>query len=112
MIAKPSAPKDSKNAPKADPKVLVIDVGGTHVKLLMTGQKEPTKFVSAPPMPAASAVRAIKLAVKGWKFDCISIGYPGPIINSPPLREPHNLGSGWIGLGFPKALGHSTKVLH
>jgi len=96
MIAKPSAPKDSKNAPKADPKVLVIDVGGTHVKLLMTGQKEPTKFVSGPSMTAARAVRDIKLAVKGWKFDCISIGYPGPIINSHPLREPHNLGSGIV----------------
>src|ERR1700677_485101 len=112
MIAKPSAPKDSKNAPKADPKVLVIDVGGTHVKLLMTGQKEPTKFVSGPSMTAARAVRDIKLAVKGWKFDCISIGYPGPIINSHPLREPHNLGSGWMGLDFTKALGHPTKVIN
>src|SRR5271168_1289773 len=82
MIAKPSASKDLKKNPKVDPKVdpkvLVIDVGGTHVKLLMTGQKEPTKFVSGPSMTAARAVRDIKLAVKGWKFDCISIGHPGP----------------------------------
>src|SRR5271168_3931975 len=116
MIAKPSASKDLKKNPKVDPKVdpkvLVIDVGGTHVKLLMTGQKEPTKFVSGPSMTAARAVRDIKLAVKGWKFDCISIGYPGPIINSHPLREPHNLGSGWMGMDFAKALGHPTKVIN
>src|ERR1700735_165998 len=112
MIAKPSAPKDSKNAPKADPKVLVIDVGGTHVKLLMTGQKEPTKFVSGPRMTAALAVRDNKQAVKGWKFDCVSIGYPGPIVNGHPLREPHNLGGGWMGMDFAKAFGHPVKVIN
>jgi len=114
MKPKPSAPKSvSKAAPTTnDPKVLVIDVGGTHVKLLMTGQKEPTKFVSGPRMTAALAVRDIKLAVKGWKFDCVSIGYPGPIINSHPLREPHNLGGGWMGMDFAKAFGHPVKVIN
>jgi polyphosphate glucokinase len=118
MAAKPSAPKNgsttvSKNAPTTNaPKVLVIDVGGTHVKLLLTGQKEPTKFVSGPTMTAARAVRDIKQAVKGWKFDCVSIGYPGPIINSHPLREPHNLGGGWMGLDFAKAFGHPVKVIN
>ena len=122
MTPKPSAPKSvskpvsktvSKNAPTTnDPKVLVIDVGGTHVKLLMTGQKEPTKFVSGPRMTAALAVRDIKQAVKGWKFDCVSIGYPGPIINSHPLREPHNLGGGWMGMDFAKAFGHPVKVIN
>jgi len=114
MTPKPSAPKSvSKAAPTTnDPKVLVIDVGGTHVKLLMTGQKEPTKFVSGPRMTAALAVRDIKQAVKGWKFDCVSIGYPGPIINSHPLREPHNLGGGWMGMDFAKAFGHPVKVIN
>jgi polyphosphate glucokinase len=122
MTPKPSAPKSvskpvskpvSKNAPTThDPKVLVIDVGGTHVKLLMTGQKEPTKFVSGPRMTAALAVRDIKQAVKGWKFDCVSIGYPGPIINGHPLREPHNLGGGWMGTDFAKALGHPVKLIN
>ena len=122
MKPKPSAPKSvskpvsktvSKAAPTTnDPKVLVIDVGGTHVKLLMTGQKEPTKFVSGPRMTAALAVRDIKQAVKGWKFDCVSIGYPGPIINSHPLREPHNLGGGWMGMDFAKAFGHPVKVIN
>ena len=114
MKPKPSAPKSvSKAAPTTnDPKVLVIDVGGTHVKLLMTGQQEPTKFVSGPRMTAALAVRDIKQAVKGWKFDCVSIGYPGPIINSHPLREPHNLGGGWMGMDFAKAFGHPVKVIN
>lgn len=118
MTPKPSAPKSvskaaSKNAVASNtPKVLVIDVGGTHVKLLMTGQQEPTKFVSGPRMTAALAVRDIKQAVKGWKFDCVSIGYPGPIINGHPLREPHNLGGGWMGMDFAKALGHPVKVIN
>lgn len=104
MTAKPSAPKD--------PKILVIDVGGTHVKLLMTGQKEPVKFVSGPKMTAAKMVRDVKQAIRGWKFDCISIGYPGPIINGHPLREPHNLGGGWMGMNFKAAFGHPVKIIN
>jgi len=102
MTAKPSAAKHLK--------VLVMDVGGTHVKLLMTGQKEPTKFVSGPKMTAAKMVSEVKKTIRGWKFDCISIGYPGPIINGHPLREPHNLGGGWMGMNFQKAFGHPVKI--
>src|SRR5271156_2498653 len=104
MTAKPSVPKD--------PKVLVMDVGGTHVKLLMTGQKEPTKFVSGPKMSAQTMVRDVKRLIRTWKFDCISIGYPGPIINGHPLREPHNLGGGWMGMNFQKAFGHPVKIIN
>ena len=93
-------------------KVLVMDVGGTHVKLLMTGQKEPIKFVSGPKMTAAIMVRDVKKAIRGWKFDCISIGYPGPIINGHPLREPHNLGGGWMKMNFQKAFGHPVKIVN
>jgi polyphosphate glucokinase len=104
MTTKLSAPKD--------PKILVIDVGGTHVKLLMTGQKEPVKFVSGPKMTAAKMVRDVKQAIRGWKFDYISIGYPGPIINGHPLREPHNLGGGWMGMNFKVAFGHPAKIIN
>jgi polyphosphate glucokinase len=79
------------------PRVLVIDVGGTNVKLLATGQKEPRKIPSGPEMTSSKMVRVVKDAVTDWKFDCISLGYPGPIINGRPLREPHNLGGGWVG---------------
>lgn len=102
MTAKPSAAKHLK--------VLVMDVGGTHVKLLMTGQKEPAKFVSGPKLTAAKMVSETKKAIRDWKFDVISIGYPGPVINGHPLREPHNLGSGWMAMNFQKAFGHPVKI--
>jgi polyphosphate glucokinase len=94
------------------PKVLVIDVGGTHVKLLATGQKEPRKIPSGPAMTAAKMVRVVKACVKDWKFDRVSLGYPGPIINGHPLREPHNLGGGWMKLDFSRAFGRPVKVIN
>jgi polyphosphate glucokinase len=94
------------------PKILVIDVGGTHVKMLATGQKEPRKFPSGPTMTPRKLVRLVKKAVRDWKFDCISLGYPGPIINGHPLREPHNLGGGWMGFNFRKAFRCPIKVVN
>ena len=94
------------------PKVLVIDVGGTNVKLLATGQKEPRKYPSGPTMTPRKMVQLVKKAVADWKFDCISLGYPGPIINGRPLREPHNLGRGWVGFNFQKAFGCPVKILN
>ena len=94
------------------PKVLVIDVGGTNVKLLATGQKEPRKYPSGPTMTPGKMVRLVKKAVADWKFDSISLGYPGPIINGHPLREPHNLGRGWVGFNFQKAFGCPVKIIN
>jgi polyphosphate glucokinase len=94
------------------PKVLVIDVGGTNVKLLATGQKEPRKYPSGPTMTPRKMVSLVKKSVSDWKFDCIALGYPGPIINGRPLREPHNLGRGWVGFNFQKAFGCPVKILN
>src|SRR5580693_2891757 len=94
------------------PKVLVVDVGGTHIKMLATGQKEPRKFPSGPRMTAGKMVREVKECVKDWKFDRVSLGYPGPIINGHPLREPHNLGGGWMRFNFSKAFGCHVKILN
>jgi polyphosphate glucokinase len=71
------------------PRVLVIDGGGTNVKMLATGQKEPRKYPSGSIMTPRKMVRLVKKSVRDWKFDCVSLGYPGPIINGHPLREPH-----------------------
>jgi polyphosphate glucokinase len=98
--------------PAKSPKVLVIDVGGTNVKLLATGQKEPRKYPSGPSMTPRKMVTLVKKVVADWKFDCISLGYPGPIINGHPLREPHNLGHGWVGFNFHKAFGCPVKILN
>jgi polyphosphate glucokinase len=94
------------------PRVLVIDVGGTHIKLLATGQKEPRKIPSGPAMTASKMVRLVKKAARNWKFDCVSMGYPGPVINGHALREPHNLGRGWMGFNFRKAFGCPVKVVN
>jgi len=94
------------------PNVLVVDVGGTHIKMLATGQKEPRKFPSGPRMTAGKMVREVKECVKDWKFDRVSLGYPGPIINGHPLREPHNLGGGWMRFNFSKAFGCPVKILN
>ncbi len=94
------------------PQVLVIDVGGTNVKILMSGQKEPIKIPSGPTLTAAKMVTVVKNATKGWKYDCVSLGYPGPIINGHPLREPHNLGGGWMAFNFQKAFGCPVRLMN
>ena len=102
---KPAKPRQSR-------KVLVVDVGGTNVKMLATGQKEPRKYPSGPTMTPQKMVRIVKENTRDWKYDCVSLGYPGPIINGHPLREPHNLGSGWVGFDFGKAFGHPLRIIN
>ena len=98
--------------PAKSPRVLVIDVGGTNVKMLATGQKEPRRYPSGPTMTPGRMVRLVKKSVRDWKFDCVSLGYPGPIINQHPLREPHNLGGGWVGFNFRKAFGCPVRIIN
>ncbi len=93
-------------------KVLVIDVGGTHVKILATGEKEPRRFDSGPKMTPAQMVAGVKKAAKGWKFNAISMGYPGLVLHNRPIAEPHNLCRGWVGFGFEKAFGHPVKIVN
>lgn len=93
-------------------KVLVIDVGGTNIKLFTKGLKEPLKIPSGPSMTAAKMVSVVKQGVKDWDFNCISLGYPGPIINGHPLREPHNLRCGWMRFNFQKAFGCPVKIIN
>src|SRR5438128_6563115 len=97
----------SKNAAR----VLVIDVGGTYVKVA-TGRHEERKIPSGPTMTPDKMVRDVKRITKDWKYDRISIGYPGPVIHGRPLREPHNLGYGWVGFNFRKAFGCPVKVIN
>jgi polyphosphate glucokinase len=93
-------------------KTLVVDVGGTHVKMLATGQSEPRKFISGPEMTAGKMVKLVKDATRDWRYERISLGYPGPIVNGHPLREPHNLGGGWMNFNFAKAFGRPVKVIN
>jgi polyphosphate glucokinase len=93
-------------------KILVIDVGGTHVKVRVTGQREERRVPSGASMTAGKMVREVKRIVKDWQYDVVSIGYPGPVIHGRPLHEPHNLAGGWVGLDFSKAFGRPVKVIN
>ena len=92
--------------------ILVIDVGGTHVKILATGQDTPRKFDSGPTMTPGQMVAGVVQAAEGWTYDVVSIGYPGPVLRGKPVSEPHNLGPGWVGFDFEAALGHPVKVVN
>jgi polyphosphate glucokinase len=92
--------------------VLVVDVGGTHVKILATGQKEPRKFLSGATLTATQMVAGVQKLTPGWQYDVVSIGYPGPVLRNRPIAEPHNLGRGWVGFDFEKAFGRPVKVLN
>jgi len=94
------------------PKILVIDIGGTNVKVLASGMKEPIKIPSGPRMTPALMVKKVKAAVKDADYDVVSIGYPGPVIQGRPLREPHNLAPGWMGFNFRNAFGRPVKILN
>jgi polyphosphate glucokinase len=93
-------------------RVLVIDVGGTHVKILATGEKAHREFASGPTLTARQMVSRVKRLARGWKYDAVSIGYPGPVLRNRPVSEPHNLGRGWMGFDFPKAFRRPTKVVN
>ena len=93
-------------------KILVIDVGGTRVKLLATGQTETRKIESGPDMTAEQMVEAVKGATGDWDFDHISIGYPGFVIRGRLVCEPANLGEGWVGFDFEKAFAKPVKILN
>ncbi len=92
--------------------VLVVDVGGTHVKILATGQKQFREFASGPKLTAKQMVAGVKKLAKDWKYDAVSIGYPGPIIRNRPIAEPYNLGLGWAGFDFEAAFKCPVKVIN
>jgi len=93
-------------------KIIVIDVGGTHIKILATGHKKPVKIPSGRKMTAKEMVRDVRKAAAGWKYDAVSIGYPGAVLHGKPVSEPRNLGSGWVGFNFKKAFGRPVKVIN
>lgn len=96
----------------ASMKVLVIDVGGTHVKILVSGERRPRKFASGPKMTPNDMVAGVKKIIGNWKYDGISIGVPGPVLRNHLVAEPPNLGGGWLGFDFQAAFGCTVKVMN
>jgi polyphosphate glucokinase len=97
---------------KKSVKVLVVDIGGTHVKILATGQKQPREFPSGPKLTAKQMVTGVKKVANDWRYDAVSIGYPGVVINNRPLTEPWNLGPGWRGYDFEREFKCPVKVVN
>jgi hypothetical protein len=93
-------------------KILVVDVGGTHVKVRSTGHKNRVEIPSGLKMTADKMVAAVRKLIVGWKFDVVTIGYPGSVFHGHIASEPHNLGHGWVGFNFKKAFGCPVKIIN
>jgi polyphosphate glucokinase len=92
--------------------VLAIDVGGTHVKILLSGQRERREFVSGKILTPQRMVSEVRKLVTDWDHDAISIGYPGPVVRDQPVLEPWNLGKGWVDFDFKKAFKRPVKIIN
>jgi polyphosphate glucokinase len=93
-------------------KILVIDVGGTNVKIKATDQNEIRKFPSGKELTAHQMVHGVQELAKDWAYDAVSIGFPGPITHDKIVKEPVNLGGGWVGFDFEAAFGKRTKLIN
>lgn len=93
-------------------KVLVIDVGGTNIKVSATGRRGRIKIPSGPELTPRRMVHAVLDATADWKYDVVSIGYPGPVARGRPRDDPKNLGDGWVGFNFRRALGKPVRLVN
>lgn len=107
--------KTSEGAKKSTSKplsVLVVDIGGTHIKILASGEPEPRKFPSGPDMPPKEIIAGVKELAKDWKYDVVSIGYPGPVLHNKPRTDPFNLAPGWMKFDFEGAFKCPYKLIN
>jgi hypothetical protein len=92
-------------------KILVIDIGGTHVKLMIS-RREKRKFDSGPRLSPRQLIAEVKKTAEGWSYDAISIGFPAPVHKGRIMKDPKHLGKGWVGYNFNKSLGKPTRVMN
>jgi len=93
-------------------RILTVDIGGTNVKVLVTGANERRKFHSGPELTPEAMVEGVKKLTADWKYDVVSIGYPGLVRHDRVVAEPNNLGPGWVDFDFEKAFGRPVKMLN
>jgi polyphosphate glucokinase len=93
-------------------KVLAVDIGGTNVKILASGEKEPRRFPSGPKLTPKEMVAGVKKLAQGWKYDVVYVGYPGLVVHGRPVAEPRNLGKGWVAFDYKAAFGKPVKVIN
>lgn len=92
--------------------ILAIDVGGTHVKMLASNEREPREFESGPSLTAAEMVASVKRLTADWSYDAVSIGYPGLVVHGRIAAEPRNLARGWVGFDFDEAFGRPVRIVN
>jgi len=92
--------------------VLVIDIGGTHVKILATGHARHRECASGASLTPAAMVEKVRTLASGWTFDRVSIGYPGAVLQDRPVAEPHNLAGGWVDFDYVAAFGCPVRMVN
>lgn len=98
--------------PSARSKILVVDVGGSHVKCLLSGETARRKFASGPGLTPQQMVQGVLEIASDWNFDAVSIGYPGVVRQGAPALEPHHLAPGWVGFDFETAFGRPVRIVN
>ena len=93
-------------------RALVVDIGGTRVKMLATGQRAPREFPSGPTLTPERMLDGVKTVGVEWAYDAVSIGYPGPVLHGRPVAEPPHLGTGWVGFDYRAAFARPVKVVN
>jgi polyphosphate glucokinase len=93
-------------------KILVVDIGGTHVKLLASGRRVPVKLDSGPDLTPRLMVRRVLEATAGWRYEAVTLGYPGPVVRGRPIADPHNLAPGWKRFDFARAFGCPVRIVN
>ena len=93
-------------------RILAVDVGGTNVKVLLSGSHVPRKVPSGSEMTARAMVAAVKQLTQDWRYDVVSLGYPGPVLHGKPVVNPKNLGGGWVGFDFARAFGKPVRIVN
>jgi polyphosphate glucokinase len=112
MVAKDTFSGENRAMPASTRRILVIDVGGAHVKLRVDAHGKIRKFASGPKMAPADMMREIRRLTRGTPFDGVSMGYPGLVLRGRIAAEPHNLGAGWVGFDFAKAFGKPVRIVN
>ncbi len=92
--------------------VLVVDVGGSSVKMMISEEEKRRKFESGPKLTPEEAAREIKKATGDWDFDAVSIGVPAPVREGRITKDPKHLGKNWLGFDFAKALGKPVRMIN
>ena len=93
-------------------KILAIDIGGSHVKVMCSPRSDTRRFDSGLELTAAEMVTQVLNLTQDWDYSVVSMGYPGPVVHNRPLTEPHNLGRGWVGFNFKKAFDRPAKIIN